>query len=118
MSLPILGRTVLFQVGARGSVKRTEKGELSVYARECTLLTKALRPLPDKWAGLTDVSKRYRQRYLDMIVNPGVRATFQARGACTKAEWRPPSKRGAIFSGCSCETSEAWHPARYNVYFF
>ena len=57
----------------------TEKGELSVYARECTLLTKALRPLPDKWAGLTDVNKRYRQRYLDMIVNPGVRATFKVR---------------------------------------
>ncbi len=64
-------------VGARGSVKRTDKGELSVYAREVTMLTKALRPLPDKWAGFTDVNKRYRQRYLDMIVNPTVRQTVR-----------------------------------------
>ena len=66
-------------VGARGSVKRTDKGELSVYAREVTMLTKALRPLPDKWAGFTDVNKRYRQRYLDMTVNMDVRRTFQMR---------------------------------------
>ena len=66
-------------VGARGSVKRTDKGELSVYAREVTMLTKALRPLPDKWSGFTDVNKRYRQRYLDMVSNPSVRKTFQMR---------------------------------------
>ena len=60
-------------IGARGSMRRTDKGELSVYTRECMMLTKAIRPLPDKWAGLTDVNKRYRQRYLDMIVNPEVR---------------------------------------------
>ena len=70
-------------VGARGSVKRTDKGELSVYAREVTMLTKALRPLPDKWAGFTDVNKRYRQRYLDMTVNMDVRRTFQMRARIT-----------------------------------
>ncbi len=70
-------------VGARGSVKRTDKGELSVYAHEVTMLTKTLRPLPDKWAGLTDLNKRYRQRYLDMIVNPQVRDTFRTRARIT-----------------------------------
>ena len=68
-------------VGARGSVKRTDKGELSVCANETTMLTKALRPLPDKWSGFTDVNKRYRQRYLDLVSNPSVRSTFAARGA-------------------------------------
>ena len=70
-------------MGARGSVKLTDKGELSVYAREVTMLTKALRPLPDKWVGLTDVNKRYRQRYLDMVVNMDVRRTFQMRARIT-----------------------------------
>ena len=70
-------------VGARGSVKRTEKGELSVYAREVTMLTKALRPLPDKWSGFTDINKRYRQRYLDMVSNPQVRETFKMRARIT-----------------------------------
>ena len=68
-------------VGARGTVKRTDKGELSVCAIETTMLTKALRPLPDKWSGFTDVNKRYRQRYLDLVSNPSVRSTFAARGA-------------------------------------
>ena len=70
-------------VGARGSMKRTDKGELSVYAYDCDMLTKSIRPLPDKWAGLTDVNKRYRQRYLDMIVNPQVRKTFATRARIT-----------------------------------
>jgi lysyl-tRNA synthetase, class II len=60
-------------IGAKGTVKRTEKGELSVYVKEWEMLTKSLLPLPDKFHGLTDVSKRYRQRHLDMIVNPEVR---------------------------------------------
>lgn len=66
-------------VGVRGSVKRTEKGEISVYAREWTMLTKSLLPLPDKWHGLTDVNKRYRQRETDLIVNPHVKETFRLR---------------------------------------
>jgi len=66
-------------VGVRGSVKRTEKGEISVYAREWSMLTKSLLPLPDKWHGLTDVNKRYRQRETDLIVNPHVKETFRLR---------------------------------------
>jgi len=70
-------------IGVRGTVKRTEKGELSVVANEWTMLTKALLPLPDKFKGFTDVSKRYRQRHLDLIVNPEVRNTFRTRARVT-----------------------------------
>jgi len=66
-------------VGAQGGVKRTEKGELSVAATKLEVLTKSLLPLPDKWHGLTDVEKRYRQRYVDMIVTDDTRRTFRAR---------------------------------------
>lgn len=66
-------------IGGRGTVKRTEKGELSVYLKEWSMLTKSLLPLPDKFHGLSDINKRYRQRHLDMIVNPEVRQTFRAR---------------------------------------
>lgn len=70
-------------LGARGTIKRTEKGELSVYVKEYSILTKSLLPLPDKWHGLTDVAKRYRQRYVDLIVNPEVRQTFRRRAQIT-----------------------------------
>ncbi|KAI3938160.1 hypothetical protein MKW98_018716 [Papaver atlanticum] len=66
-------------LGASGSIKRTEKGELSVYISSFALLTKSLLPLPDKFHGLTDVDKRYRQRYVDMIANPEVADIFRAR---------------------------------------
>ncbi|HEX6208446.1 MAG TPA: lysine--tRNA ligase [Actinomycetota bacterium] len=59
-------------VGAEGEVVTTKRGELSVRATELTLLTKALRPLPEKWHGLKDVEARYRQRYLDLVANPEV----------------------------------------------
>jgi lysyl-tRNA synthetase, class II len=72
-------------LGVRGTIKRTEKGELSVYVRDYALLTKSLLPLPDKWHGLTDVEKRYRQRYIDLIVNPDVRETFRRRALITAA---------------------------------
>jgi lysyl-tRNA synthetase class 2 len=93
-------------VGARGSVKRTDKGELSVYAREWTMLTKAMRPLPDKWAGLTDVNKRYRQRYLDMIVNPSVRQTFATRARITSFIRRHMDERGFLEIETPCLQSE------------
>jgi len=70
-------------LGAKGTIKRTEKGELSVYVSRYTLLTKSLLPLPDKWHGLTDTEKRYRQRYVDLIVNPDVRETFRRRAKIT-----------------------------------
>jgi lysyl-tRNA synthetase, class II len=70
-------------LGAKGTIKRTEKGELSVYVKQYTFLTKSLLPLPDKWHGLTDVEKRYRQRYVDLIVNPEVRQSFRRRAQIT-----------------------------------
>ncbi|XP_054784060.1 lysine--tRNA ligase, chloroplastic/mitochondrial-like isoform X2 [Prosopis cineraria] len=66
-------------LGARGSIKRTEKGELSVYLNSFVILTKSLLPLPDKYHGLTDIDKRYRQRYVDMIANPEVADVFRKR---------------------------------------
>ncbi|PON98034.1 Aminoacyl-tRNA synthetase, class II (D/K/N)-like [Trema orientale] len=66
-------------LGASGSIKRTEKGELSVYVNSFAILTKSLLPLPDKFHGLTHVDKRYRQRYLDMISNPEVADVFRKR---------------------------------------
>ena len=72
-------------LGVKGTVKRTEKGELSVYVSEFQILTKSLLPLPDKWHGLTDTEKRYRQRYVDLIVNPQVRQTFRIRAKITAA---------------------------------
>lgn len=70
-------------LGVKGTIKRTEKGELSVYVQQYTILTKSLLPLPDKWHGLTDTEKRYRQRYVDLIVNPEVRQTFRRRAQIT-----------------------------------
>uniref|UniRef100_UPI0025D9B5F6 amino acid--tRNA ligase-related protein n=1 Tax=Chamaesiphon sp. GL140_3_metabinner_50 TaxID=2970812 RepID=UPI0025D9B5F6 len=70
-------------LGVKGTIKRTEKGELSILVNEYVMLTKSLLPLPDKWHGLTDVAKRYRQRYVDLIVNPSVRDTFRKRSLIT-----------------------------------
>jgi len=70
-------------LGAKGTIKRTEKGELSVYVSHYTMLTKSLLPLPSQWYGLTDTEKRYRQRYVDLIVNPDVRETFRRRAKIT-----------------------------------
>jgi lysyl-tRNA synthetase class 2 len=72
-------------VGIKGKVFKTQKGEISVMADEVTLLAKSLRPLPEKWHGLKDVDTRYRQRYLDLIVNPDVRKTFVIRSKIIKA---------------------------------
>jgi lysyl-tRNA synthetase, class II len=66
-------------VGAEGAVFWTKRGELSLLVSRLFILTKSLRPLPDKWHGLTDVETRYRQRYLDLAVNPEVREVFRKR---------------------------------------
>jgi lysyl-tRNA synthetase class 2 len=66
-------------VAVEGPVFRTKKGELSVKAEAMHFLVKALRPLPEKWHGLTDLEQRYRQRYVDLIVNDDVKETFQTR---------------------------------------
>ena len=57
-------------IGVTGILRRTDRGELSVKVQKWEMLSKSLQPLPDKWHGLADVEKRYRQRYLDLIVNP------------------------------------------------
>ncbi|MGS1079031.1 lysine--tRNA ligase [Pseudoxanthomonas beigongshangi] len=76
-------------VAAEGALTRTKTGELSVKAEHLRLLTKALRPLPDKWHGLSDVEQRYRQRYVDLIVTPEARDVFIKRSRIIRAirEW-------------------------------
>jgi lysyl-tRNA synthetase class 2 len=66
-------------IGARGTLFRTRTGELSVRVTELRLLTKSLRPLPDKWHGIADTEIRYRQRYVDLIMNAGSRRVFEMR---------------------------------------
>ena len=66
-------------IGASGYLFRTRTGELSVHVEEITFLSKDLLPLPEKWHGLTDVELRYRQRYVDMVMNPEVREVFLKR---------------------------------------
>ena len=71
-------------IGVKGEVFRTKTGELSVRAEELTLLAKSLRPLPEKFHGLTDTEMRYRQRYVDLIANPEVKDTFIKRSQILK----------------------------------
>ncbi len=66
-------------VGAVGHLFKTKTGELSIHAGSVTMISKSLRPLPEKWHGLTDVETRYRQRYVDLIVTPEARETFRKR---------------------------------------
>ena len=66
-------------VGFHGSIRRTPRGELSIKSTELKILSKSLLPLPEKFHGLTDVEVRYRQRYVDMIINEDVRKTFRTR---------------------------------------
>jgi len=72
-------------VGVRGTLFKTRMGEVTVAVKELTLLAKSLRPLPEKWHGLKDVDLRYRQRYLDLIVNPEVKDTFVIRSKIVRA---------------------------------
>lgn len=72
-------------IGLTGFLFRTQKGEITVHVKELTLLSKALRPLPEKWHGLKDVELRYRQRHVDLIVNPEVRNVFIMRSRIIQA---------------------------------
>ncbi|MCU0310367.1 MAG: lysine--tRNA ligase [Acidimicrobiales bacterium] len=72
-------------IGVEGTVMVTRKGELSVKVTSFTLLAKALRPLPDKWKGLSDVDLRFRQRYVDLTVNDDARRVFEVRVAAVDA---------------------------------
>lgn len=71
-------------IGVKGYVFKTKTGEISVHAEEVALLTKSLRPLPEKYHGLKDTEARYRQRYLDLIMNQDVRNTFEKRSQILK----------------------------------
>jgi lysyl-tRNA synthetase class 2 len=72
-------------LGVEGTVFKTNKGELSVHATKLRLLSKSLRPLPEKFHGLTDMEQRYRQRYVDLIVNPESRRAFEIRSRLVQA---------------------------------
>ena len=69
-------------IGVKGIIKKTNRGELSIKVAKWEMLSKSLQPLPDKWHGLTDIEKRYRQRYLDLIVNPHSKNVFKVRATC------------------------------------
>jgi lysyl-tRNA synthetase, class II len=83
-------------IGAVGPVIRTRRGELSVAPTEVTLLSKSIRPLPEKYHGLSDTETRYRQRYVDLIVNPEVRDVFMARFRIIAAIRRFMESRGYL----------------------
>lgn len=83
-------------VGASGDVLRTRRGELSVSPTSVSLLSKSLRPLPEKYHGLTDTETRYRQRYVDLIVNPDVRRVFETRFRVLTAVRRFMEDRGFV----------------------
>ena len=83
-------------IGARGPMFTTRRGEPTIEVHQFDLLTKALRPLPDKWHGLRDVEIRYRQRYVDLIANPAVRDVFRARTRIIDAIRRLYDQRGFL----------------------
>jgi len=81
-------------IGARGYVLRTQRGELSICVEDFELLTKSLLPLPKEWFGLKDKEIRYRKRYVDLILNPDVRKTFDARSKMMQAIREFMAERG------------------------
>lgn len=83
-------------VGVKGTVFKTHKGEISVKAENVLLLAKSLQPLPEKWHGLKDVDLRYRQRYVDLIINPEVKNTFITRSRIMKGIRRYLDDRGFL----------------------
>ncbi|MEZ5171226.1 MAG: lysine--tRNA ligase [Acidimicrobiia bacterium] len=83
-------------LGVRGTVMVTRKGELSVRVESFELLAKALLPLPDKWAGLSDVDTRFRQRYVDLIVNEDARRVFATRSAVLASLRATMQERGFV----------------------
>jgi lysyl-tRNA synthetase class 2 len=81
---------------AEGALRRTRTGELSVFAERLTLLAKALRPLPEKWHGLSDLEARHRQRYLDLVANPESRRVFEIRARIVSGIRRFLDERGFL----------------------
>ncbi len=83
-------------VGVKGTVFKTHKGEISIKTGSILMLAKSLQPLPEKWHGLKDVDLRYRQRYVDLIINPEVRKTFITRSRIMKEIRRYLDDRGFL----------------------
>lgn len=83
-------------LGVEGTIFKTKTGEITVWAKNFTMLCKSLRPLPEKWHGLQDVEQRYRKRYVDLIVNPNVRETFVQRSKILKAVRGELDRRGYL----------------------
>ena len=83
-------------IGVRGALFRTRRGEITLRVDEFVLLAKALRPLPEKWHGLQDVETRYRQRYVDLIVNEEVRRSFVRRSKAIQAVRRHLDEQGFL----------------------
>ena len=83
-------------VGAQGEVVRTRRGELSVAVVEVTVLAECLRPMPEKWHGMSDVEARYRQRHLDLMVNPEARAIVDARATANATARAFLDRRGFV----------------------
>jgi lysyl-tRNA synthetase class 2 len=83
-------------IGCEGHVFRTRRGELTVFAKSWCLLTKSLRPLPEKWHGLQDRETRYRQRYIDLVANPEVAWQLRARGKLVSCMRRYLEDRGFV----------------------
>lgn len=108
-------------VAVRGTLFRTRTGEITVQVREFQMLAKALRPLPEKWHGLKDVEARYRQRYLDLLVNEEVRRIFLTRTRIVTAMRRFLDSRGFIevetpilqplYGGAAARPFETYHNA-------
>lgn len=106
-------------IGVKGYVFRTKMGEISVHATEIVLLAKCLLPLPEKWHGLKDQELRYRQRYVDLIVNPDVKKTFRMRSAIVSAMRRYFDAKGFMevetpilqtqAGGASARPFNTWH---------
>lgn len=83
-------------LGIEGEVFRTQKGEISIHVRDLVYLSKSLHPLPEKWHGLKDVELRYRQRYVDLIVNPEVKEVFIKRSSIIKEMRNYLDERGYL----------------------
>ena len=92
-------------VGVEGAVMKTKKGELSVNVKTFTLLSKSLRPLPEKWHGLSDTDTRFRQRYVDLIANDDARRVFAVRfGAIAAMRTLPRASAASSRSRRRCCT--------------
>ena len=94
-------------IGATGTIRRTKQGELSVRVTNYEVLSKSLQPLPDSWEGFKDVEARYRQRYVDMIMNPGVRGTIRKRSIAVRTIREFLDARGFLEMETPCLQVEA-----------